>query len=449
MGRLFWKIFAWFTLTALLIALVLLAISRLSQPQGGTAQVLLERGMEQRLDTVEALLAYGGAPALQAYLERRGDRRPRVWVLDADTGEDLLGRRVPRRVRTLSSEQQMTRAIIADDGREYRLLMYRPPARLASPLNSRWRQLRQTLPAPQRLLLFLVASVLASAWLAWYLTRPIRVLSAGARQLAAGEQTRPLTPQLGGRQDELTALASEFDRMNDALQARQQAFQQLLNDISHELRSPLTRLRLRFALLERQQRPLSADEEVAVTGELDRLESLIDQVLTLARLDADSHYQREDHIDLPALVAALCDQIALEAEVKGCQIRYLSEAPATVLRVNAELIRRAFENVIRNAVSHSPAGAPVEVELCREVDGLRVEIRDQGEGVPETALAQMFSPFVRLESSRPRGGYGLGLAITQRAVQLHQGQVRAFNRASGGLAVEIRLPIAALRQELR
>jgi len=440
-GRLFWKLFAWFTLTSLLIALALLMIARLHQPQSPTAQPLLERALQQRLDTVEALLRYGGKPALVEWgLDRRGER-PRIWVI-AEDGTDLLARRVPRFIRNLNETQRLTREVLAVDGQRYQLWLYRPDFSQVSSAASRLQQWRQVLPAPQRLMLFIGLSLLACGWLAWYLTRPVRLLSKGARLLAQGELEQSLAPALGNRRDELATLAHEFDGMAEALKLRQQAFQQLLNDISHELRSPLTRIRLRFGLLEKQGKMVTEDL-IKIDQELARLESLIDQVLTLARLDADSHYEKSDYIDLPGLLESICHQVALEAEMKGGSVDYQAPGVSAVQPVNSELMRRAFENILRNAVSHSPEGEVVEVSARCEHDEISVRIRDRGPGVGEAELEMMFAPFVRLESSRPRGGYGLGLAIARRSIEHHGGRIAARNHPEGGLEVIIRLPLRA------
>lgn len=440
MGRLFWKIFLWFWLSLVLLSLLLLFVSltRLAAEEGRSP--LLERHLAQRLDTVALALRYGGPNALREYHATTAHLRPRVWVLDAE-GEDLLGRRIPRVISTLEPARLLRREVVSADGTTYHLMVFRPNLQQNNVDGLRWLWLSRGVPDAGHALWFLLLSALTCGWLSWYITRPVRLIARAAHMLEQDQQRMAAAPPLGRRRDELVDLAGAFDRMADALQARQQAFQQLLNDVSHELRSPLTRLRLRLALLARQH-PTQGDEQQAIDGELDRLEELIDQVLTLARLDARQRFPRDDYLDLVGLLQVLCDNVRIEAEVKGCVIHYDCAAKELLLRANAELLQRAFENLLRNALAHTAADSQVRVSLyLDEASQVIVDVLDQGPGVPEAQLAEIFSPFVRLDSARSGKGFGLGLAIAQRAIQRHGGDIQAANVPPDGLQVRVRLPL--------
>ena len=448
MGRLFWKIFLWFLAALLLLSALLYSLTLFHLSQSSTQRGIVERVIEQRVEAVTTIIRYGGKSAFEEYLEHSGDPRPRIWLLD-EQEQDILGRRIPRLILALTDDQKITRTVESHDGQVLKLITYAPSEAVQQKLGTRLAQVRQQLPGMQRLMVFIVFSILACAWLAWYLTKPVRVLSVGARALAEGQLDKAIAPQLGTRKDELVNLAHDFDAMAEALVARQQAFQQLLNDISHELRSPLTRIRLKFGLLERQQEKLSDLDARQISLELDRLEQLIDQVLTLARLDAKQHYDQTDFIDLPGLLGAICQNVQLEAASKLCRLDCVLTDNEIIIAANGELLRRAFENIIRNAISHSPEGSVVSVCCVLRRKRFMVRVLDEGDGVEEAALPEIFSPFVRLESSRPRGGYGLGLAIAQRAVLRHGGSIRAYNENGAGLAVEIELPIESDNGEVQ
>ncbi|RDE18436.1 HAMP domain-containing protein [Motiliproteus coralliicola] len=447
MGRFFWKIFLWFLASLLSLSALLYGLALYKLSDDSNQNHIVERLLQQRVEAVAIALSYGGKAALQEYQQNVGRVLPRIWVLDQNN-HDLLGRPVPAAILALEADQMITRQVKSTEGVRYQLRVYNPPQRLTDRFLPRTQPFRHRLPSAERLSLFVLVGALACAWLAWYLTRPIRILSRGTRALARGELDRAIAPQLGSRKDELVSLAQDFDKMALSLHNRQQALQQLLNDISHELRSPLTRIRLQFALLEKHQQPINETDSQALGQELDRLDELIDQVLTLARLDAESHYPLDDFIDLAGLLSAICQQAQSEAQAKGCRIECDLPDNEIVISANKELLRRAFENIIRNAVKYNPDHGQVRVNLKQQPgQRLSIMIQDQGPGVEEAQLAAIFSPFFRFDSSRPKGGYGLGLAIAQRAILRHGGTIVASNISGGGLAVHIELPFAPSRLE--
>ena len=226
--------------------------------------------------------------------------------------------------------------------------------------------------------------------------------------------------------------------MADQITTLLSAERRLLQDVSHELRSPLARLGFAVELAK-----TSPDREAAlgrIHKEADRLNHLVDELLQLTRAEGDPGARNLEDVDLVELLQDLVADCALEADAQGCRL-VLRGDRRVVVTGDRELLRRACENVLRNAIRHSPAGTTVDIEVVRH-DGLaEISVRDHGTGVPREALSDIFEPFFRVEGDRDRssGGVGLGLAIARRAVELHQGTVTAFN-ANPGLVVALELP---------
>jgi two-component system sensor histidine kinase CpxA len=281
------------------------------------------------------------------------------------------------------------------------------------------------------------AAILLCYWLAYHLTSPVRALQKAVERFGAGD----LTSRVGStRRDELGQLARTFDRMAGRIETLLAAERRLLLDISHELRSPLARLGVAVELA-RSGENLDANLN-RIQKESDRLNSLVGQLLQVTRAEGDPNSLRRDPIRLDDLVAQLVEDAQIEASAHGCELRYDHHEPLTV-EGDPELLRRAVENVIRNAIRYSPPREPVEVSLARRNGHAIVDIRDHGPGVPEESLSRIFDAFYRVDSDRNRvsGGIGLGLSIARRAVQLHKGAIRARN-AQPGLEVELELPVA-------
>jgi two-component system OmpR family sensor kinase len=219
----------------------------------------------------------------------------------------------------------------------------------------------------------------------------------------------------------------------------------LLHDVSHELRSPLARLRVAIGLARQQPDKMAAALD-RIEREGERLAELVGQVLTLSRLEAGVSGAPEEYVDLAQLLDTVVEDARFEAEASGRGVS-LDAAGELIVKARAELLRRAFENVIRNAVKYTAAGTTVEVSLRRREDreSVTVSICDRGPGVPESDLEAVFKPFFRAGTTdtSDASGYGLGLAIAKRAVEAHAGRIHADNRAGGGLCVEIALALVA------
>ena len=304
------------------------------------------------------------------------------------------------------------------------------------------------LPVPG-LIIAIISSGLVCYILSWYLTKPIVRLRAATRQLAAGDLTARSGAPISKRRDELAGLMRDFDAMAERLELLVKAQSRLLNDISHELRSPLARLNVALGLARQRAGVESADMLDRIELEASRLNELIGRILTLARLEDGEHRVPQTPVPLDELVASVAEDAEFEAQERHCHVHTVIPKGDWGVRGNDSLLHSAVENVVRNAIRYTQEGTSVDIELTGEKRGDTAEavlrVRDSGPGVPADALGKLFEPFYRLDDARGRltGGVGLGLAITERAVRFHGGKVSASNRAEGGLVVEIRLPLIA------
>jgi two-component system, OmpR family, sensor kinase len=300
---------------------------------------------------------------------------------------------------------------------------------------------------PFRLLVILLVSGVVCYGLARQLTRRLLTIREGSRRLAAGDLSVRIGPQLDGSDDEARALARDLDQMAERIAGLLGAQQRLLRDVSHELRSPLARLTIALELARQDSGDNVAEYHDRIEREAELLGQLIGEILTLTRLEGEVNAQREaDALNLSELVREVAEDADFEARPSRRRVEVVSRDAITLLGY-AELLRRAVENVVRNAVRFAPSESAVEVRLERAlVEGrpmAQLHVRDRGPGVPEGYLKDIFQPFFRVSESRDRrsGGTGVGLAITERAVRLHGGSVMAQNAAGGGLIVSIALPL--------
>ena len=285
-----------------------------------------------------------------------------------------------------------------------------------------------------------VVSLLFAALLAWYFSRPIRSLRDAFDAVAAGRLTTRIGAGMGRRQDELADLGQDFDRMAERLERLIEGQRRWLHDISHELRSPLARLQAASDLL-RQQPERAAEFAERIDRDTGRMDRLVGELLTLARLDAGLAGRFDETVELAELLAGIADDAAIEGEARGCRIELAATGPLAV-RGSTELLQRAVENVVRNALRHSPAGGRIAISAQRDGPRVRVAVADDGAGVPEELLERIFDPFFRADDSRAFAGHGLGLSIARRVIEAHSGRIAAGNRPAGGLAVAIDLPAA-------
>jgi two-component system OmpR family sensor kinase len=449
MGRLFWKfLFAYWA--AMLIAVVGVgATAWLIQFTSEGRDLSIESGPRAAfiLGSAAATVRHGGPTALRELMDdwrRRGDAP--VFAVD-DAGHDLLGREVPpeafahaRQSAATGTDLDRARRVQAASGEAYLIFI---PLESASFLERLVRR-----PGPPSPWMPLAAGALASlifgALLSWYVARPIRVLRGGFESLSRGRLDARVAGVMGRQGGEIAVLGREFDGMADRLQALINAQRSLLHDVSHELRSPLARLQAAIGLARQNPQKLEASLE-RIELEAQRVDALVEQLLTLSRLEAnvsDGSLARVERIDLVDLVAAIAEDARFEAEASGRTLMFTSRDEAAA-DVRAELIHRAVENVVRNAIKYTRPGTAVAVmtEADARTRSFVVRVADRGPGVPEAELESIFEPFFRGTGGGPERGFGLGLAIARRAVEAHGGRMIARNREGGGLEIEIRLPL--------
>jgi len=301
------------------------------------------------------------------------------------------------------------------------------------------------------LIIGVLSSGLVCYLLSWYLTKPIVQLRTAARQIAAGDLTARAGAPAISRRDEVAGLMRDFDAMAERLETLLNAQSRLLNDISHELRSPLARLNVALGLARQRAGVESTDMLDRIELEAARLNELIGRILTLARLEDGEQLVPQTPVPLDEIVESVSEDAEFEAQERHCHVHTSIAKGNWQVRGNASLLHSAVENVVRNAIRYTQEGSAVEIELKSETRGIReavLRVSDSGPGVPSDSLDKLFQPFYRLDDARGRqtGGVGLGLAITERAVRFHGGKVSAFNRPQGGLVIEIRLPMIATEQ---
>jgi len=283
-----------------------------------------------------------------------------------------------------------------------------------------------------------MVSLLFAWFIAWYFARPIRILRTALESVADGQLATRIGVSMGNRNDELVDLAKHFDYMISRLERLIETQRRLLHDVSHELRSPLARLQAATDLM--QQQPDRTAEFVArIQRDTVRMDTLLGELLTLAKLDTGVSGNLESAVDLAEIIGEIVEDSRLVADQKNCSI-VASGLDSIVMNGSHELIHRAIENVVRNAVRFAPSNTNVAISSTMESGFVRVTVSDCGPGVPEDLINQIFEPFVRISPSNSSDGYGLGLAISRRVMDAHGGTIVAANRIPSGLLVTMEFP---------
>ena len=385
---------------------------------------------ELELESARQAWTEGGAAAVSSYLQRLNQLfGPSHYILDADGVDVVSGQ--PRTDLLPASPESASRGRVhglyvvthrAPDGR-YWLVAVDP------------RQPSQWTLFPYYLLVMGVTGVLC--WLvAVTVVSPIRRLTGLVERLGQGDLSARANMR---RRDEIGGLARSFDATAARLQTLVTSERRLLEDISHELRSPLTRLKLAVRLTR-----TAADTNLAldrVDRETNRITSLVAEIVEMTRMEGDPLAGKREPVSLGQVVRETVDDSRVEAQLfRACSIRVEGQLSCTISG-DPKLLRRAVENVVRNAIRYSPENAAIDVTLSETADYVTITVRDYGPGVPAVLLAQIFEPFFRVEDARESdtGGIGLGLSIAKRAVQLHHGTIEARN-ALPGLQVQLTIP---------
>ena len=438
MSSMFWRIFASFWLAVALVAGLSLLLGRaLNQDswiinQHPALENLPER-WSQRFETQ-------GPQAAQDFLERRKQRfHIDIQVLD-DNGQPLVRGTFPPRAAAFEARQRNERRLpwrrltteysSPSSGQTY-LFIYRIP----HPELEAWH--RGSLLWPLSALgIALVVLAGLSLLLTLSITRPLGRLRSAVHDLGQTVYQQHSLARLAGRRDEFGVLARDFNRMGARLQGLIGSQRQLLRDVSHELRSPLARLRIALALAERAE-PAERDKLWPRLGkECDRLEDLISEILALARLDAEPGSAQA--IDLGQLLDALAEDARLSAPEQ--QLEISMDSRPMPLQGWPDMLGRALDNLLRNALRFNPLGQPIEIHVQRQAQQLLISVRDHGPGAPTEWLEKLGEPFFRAPG-QSAAGHGLGLAIARRAAERHGGQLLLANHPQGGFSATLVLPL--------
>ncbi|HJP37700.1 MAG TPA: HAMP domain-containing sensor histidine kinase [Gammaproteobacteria bacterium] len=394
------------------------------------------------------VLAMGGQPALQQWLAEEARIPPDVSVFILDqASQDIFGRQLPGEFANFVRSYVVTPADMSESN-------YRP-LRLAPQLVGPDGQVYSFLVLPKTigirgslstLLGLITVAVLVISSVAWLIAsrfgRPIGELQAAVRQLASGHIDARVPTTISGRRDELGALAADFNSMANQLQSLMDSREQIMQEMSHELRSPLARLQAALALAAHHQK-FGDTERAQIEREIRHIDQTIGEMLRFSRLNAPVTVTHR-LIRLGKLLRELVDIEEIEARARGCRLELTCQPDMQVIG-DPDLLRSGFENILRNAIRYAPVNSCVELKAHKEAASIIVQISDRGPGIPNQYLDRIFEPFFRVKNSvADTSGSGLGLAIAQRAFDILGGSINALPRTGGGLTFIIKLPAADL-----
>lgn len=446
MRSLFWKFFF-----AFLLALLLTSIGvasgmwlRHNAERQAFETIPVQMGWKAAdlVDSAADIARYAGIEPLKKYLLEQQRNEIKLFAVNQDN-QDILQRNVDPQLlattRQLLFENQRIRSVrqvISEDGRS--LLLFIPsPEKLGQKLD------RPKPPKPPLLLLlgmWLISGLLFSGLLAWWFTKPIRILKKAFNDVADGKLDTRIRPAMGKRRDELAELGQNFDYMTVRISQLLNAQKRLLHDVSHELRSPLARMQAAIGLA--QQSPDKTAKMLdRVERESERIDHLIGELLNLSRLENPTTENDDRQLfDLTEMLLDIIEDARFEAQNKHIQITHNAFDQINVF-ARPELIHSAIENVLRNAIKYSPENGVIQLTTEKLSRHWQITIEDQGPGIAEQDLQQVFQPFFRSRDNHQQNGIGLGLTIAHRAIEIHGGEIIATNRPEGGLNISILLPV--------
>ncbi|WP_336341643.1 HAMP domain-containing sensor histidine kinase [Pseudomonas atacamensis] len=438
MRSLFWRILASFWLAIALVAGLSILLGHMLNQDAW----ILSRHPGLNTLAAEWTQTYEtqGEEAAQDILEQRKRQyHIDVQVLN-ETGDPVVRGTFPRRAAAFEARQnnddrrlpwrRLTDEITSEKTGDTYLFIYRIP----HPELDAWH--RESLLWPLSALgIALVVLTLFSLLVTFSITRPLSRLRGAVHDLGQTTYQQNSLAKLANRRDEFGVLATDFNRMGARLQSLIGSQRQLLRDVSHELRSPLARLRIALALAERANPEEREKLWPRLTRECDRLEALISEILVLARVDADNASAEE--VDLNALLATLQKDAQLSSPEQTVR---LQAEPQLNLKGWPTMIERAVDNLLRNAQRFNPSDQPIELHAARQAERIVISVRDHGPGVQTEHLSQVGEPFYRAPG-QTAAGHGLGLAIAKRAAERHGGTLTLANHPQGGFVASLELPL--------
>ena len=453
-GRLFAKVFLWFWFTVLALFAIFLASRMLGTRVVPPTDVIASFAPKVADEAAHAYESGGSHEFEQFTRGLVGKSGIELYLIDG-YGKDVLSRPIPADslpiVRTARSDGRvLTRYGLRSHSSSYKftspsghpyVLLVRSGLEVGKFLKA---TAGGGLPVSALVLLMVT---LFCFWLTHHIVAPIQGIQSAARKVAAGDLTVRAPVEISERHDELAALAADFDVMVERMSAFVRSQKDLLSTVSHELRSPLTRLIMSLALL-RKQSPASEELVQRMERDVERVDTLMGQLLTLARLETGLSSEAKGDVDLSQLVQEVVADGDFEARSCGKSVRLEAEGIIVIERADQQALRSACENIVRNAIKFTAPGSEVEVSLKTEEMNPSpqavLSVRDYGPGVPAEMLQQIFQPFFRVKepggNPRASNGAGLGLAIALEAIRQHRGTIIASNANPNGLEVKIMLP---------
>lgn len=454
--RIFVKIYLWFWLATIGMILTMFAIQRIVEerrPFASEMEFVFGSVFSYNGQAAAEILEREGVSSLNAFFDRLKHTSNIDFFLFDDHGGEITGKKDSKKLEGVVALAEK------NPGNEFFWGKTGISAQRVSGPSGKKYIIAGFLPKPHpklfhekpslfliRLIFLVIISGVGCYILARYITAPIVKLGHAVRQFAAGNHSVRVSPEMGGWRDEFSGLASDFDLMAGRIESLLTSQRNLLRDISHELRSPLSRLSVALELC-RQRSDISAEKSLdRIEREADKLNELIGQILTLNRYESGMSLPDVTDVDMAKLIREVTDDADFEAQGVNRSVKLMACAECTI-KGSEESLRRAVENVVRNAVLHTDEDSTVEVFLSRVAKResgsyISIVVRDYGPGVPEDEIPHLFKPFYRVGNDRDRqtGGAGIGLAITDAAVRSHGGRVKALNTSTGGLLVEISIP---------
>jgi two-component system sensor histidine kinase CpxA len=456
--RLFVKVFLWFWLAVLALFAIFFA-SRMLGSRVLPATDVIAAFAPRVADEAAHAYEFGGPQEFEQFERGLMGNSDGVLYLIDGYGKDVLSRPIP------SDSLSIVRAARSDGGimARYGLRSRSASYRFTSPSGHPYVLLLHVRLKLGKFLeataggglpffgVVLLMVTLFCFWLAHHIVAPIQGIQSAARRVATGDLTVRAPVEISKRHDELAFLAADFDAMVERISALVRSQKDLLSTVSHELRSPLTRFNMALALLRKQSPPESEELLQRMERDVERVDVLMGQLLTLSRLEMGLSSDERDNVDLSQLVQEVVADGDFEAHSCGKSVRLEAVGDVFIEKADQQVLRSACENIIRNAIRFTPPGTQVEVVLKAETRSdfpqAVLSVRDYGPGVPEQALQQIFQPFFRVKA--PPGptqnyGTGLGLAIVLEAIRQHRGTIIASNASPTGLEVKIMLPTCSL-----
>ncbi len=365
------------------------------------------------------------------FLRSQGERLDlHLILIERDEQDDRLPEPIRERMRSSWNPQKPA---VIDLSENYRLVAW---PRLSG---EGWLD-----PGFFKFIEFALAAVLitlACWWIARLVSRPLKHMETTAQAIAAGKNSLRVKNEIADRRDEVGQLATAFNAMTDQLCNLLDRQTQLLRDISHDLRTPLARQRVAIELA--SESGADAPLMSSILRQNERLEAMTGQILTLYRITEQGEEIDRLPVEPLPLLNRVLEDASDYAKHQGVECRLVAAPDVASARVLGDegLLQRAVDNILQNALDHTPGGRSVHVALKTSGKHLLLEIRDEGAGVPEEMLGQLFEPFFRADKSRGGKGWGLGLAIARDIIAAHDGTITAGNSAEGGLTVTIKLRV--------